>query len=246
MSPGEESGTDSSEEGSDDVDLNHVVVAGLHDLALENVEGEGDSGVERGSGVGSSNEDHGGEGRGDSKASHPAIVFSSKHSSGVLDDKVGHDEHEGAQSFDHARLEPRGLGFEDGECSNVGGVAFLNEAHVEEFHSEEASNDLCSNHVEELDESLQAPLVVDKNTKRDRRVVVGSSDGSSQKKKEEQSESNSDSVTVGGDDSTDKEESSNEFIQEDSGGVSTPSHAVGRPVGNAISSSFTFVHLKYF
>lgn len=179
MSPREESSTDSSEKGSDEVDLSHVVVARLHDLALENVKGEGDSGVERGSGVRSSDKDHGGKGRGDSKASHPAIVLSSKHSSGVLDDKVGHDEHEGAQSLNHARLEPRSLGFEDGEISNVCSVAFLNEAHVEEFHSEEASDDLSSNHVEKLDESLQVPLVVDKNTDRDRRVVVGSSDGSS-------------------------------------------------------------------
>lgn len=183
VSPGEESGTDGSEEGSDEVDLKVVLVSsGFHDLSLEAVESNGNSRVKRSSGVGSSNEDHGREGGGDGEASHPSVAVSGESGSGVLDEEVSHDEDTGAHGFDHEGLPVRRLGLEGREFTNVLGVVFADKAHVEELHSEKASNELGGEHVHELDESLHVPVVVDEDTNRDSGVVVGSGDWSSQKK----------------------------------------------------------------
>lgn len=155
MSPGEESSTDGSEEGSDEVDLEVVLVSsGFHDLSLEGVESNGNGGVKRSSGVGSSNEDHGGEGGGDGEASHPSVAVSGESRSGVLDEEVSHDEDTGAHGLDEEGLPVGRLGLEGGEFSNVLSVAVTDEAHVEELHADEASNELGGDHVHELDESL--------------------------------------------------------------------------------------------
>ena len=213
VSPGEESSTDGADDGSEQVDPEDGGVESLLlNLVLEGGKGDRNGRVERSTGVGSGNEDHGGESRGDGEASHPSVSVSSEPRSGVLDEEVSHDEDSGAHSLNAKGLPELSLGLEDGELLEVFAVAFGDNAHVEEFHADEGSNELGGEHVEELNKSLEVPLVVDQDSDRDSRVVMGSGDGSSQKKEEEQSQADSDGVSLGGDNSADEEESADELV----------------------------------
>jgi len=140
------------------------------------------------------------------------VSVSSEPRSGVLDEQISHDEDCGAHSLNAKGLPEGGLGLEDGELADVFAVALGHNAHVEELHADESSNELGGEHVEELDESLDTPRIVDQDSDRDGRVVMGSGDGSSQKKEEEQSQADSDGVSLGGDNSADKEEGADELV----------------------------------
>jgi hypothetical protein len=168
MGPGEEASGNTSEDSREAVGSDDVVVDGTSSEELHGhaVVGYSDSGVERSTGVGTSDENHGSEGHGDSEDTEHTLVFLSVcgelESLGVLADEVGHDEDEGAHE-----LNPESLPFSDASGSKVrelgstlsrSGFLVLNKG-VDGAGSENTSDNLRLDHAYSLGKVLHELVV---------------------------------------------------------------------------------------
>lgn len=169
MGPGEEASGNTSEDSTEAVGSSEVVMdgSGSEELHGHTMVGNSDSGVERGTGVGTSHEDHGSEGHGDGENTEHALVAFVESGEGkslrVLADKIGHDEDRGTDE-----LNPESLPFGDTSRSEMrelsstlsGGSFLVFDEGVDGAGSKDTSDDLRDDHASSLGKVLQELVVV--------------------------------------------------------------------------------------